>query len=421
MIRSKSRFSGWSVLAGCFILMVFPGGLLGYTAGLFMYPICTEFGFSTTLFSLTNTFASAANAIASAFLVQYLSTSKKASTMKWLMLAALAGVSGGFALMGLCNQLWQFIMVSFLWNLGYSFLTYVPVGMIISNWFIEKRSLAMGIALAGSNVGGAVFNTVISGIISSQGWRQGYFYGGLFTFAASAVAIIFLLKRSPQEYNEQPLGAGHTERVENRDKEVWLGVDKKTALKSPAFVLLAMIMLLTGIYSAGVCNHVVNYLMVNSWEVTAAAAVMSVFTLTGIVGNAVGGVLVNKIGLKKGVLISGLLVILALSFLVFAGSAPTMAYLFAVLLGLATILCVLIPSLMVSAIFGSRAYTGIYGAINVFYMIGCAIAATVVAFLANSIGYQVTWGIMVVLVLAIILMYMACFAYGRKLKEQYPE
>ena len=34
--------------------------------------------------------------------------------------------------MSRCTQLWQFYVMSGVWNLGYNMLTFVPVGMLIT-------------------------------------------------------------------------------------------------------------------------------------------------------------------------------------------------------------------------------------------------------------------------------------------------
>ena len=62
-MKEKVKFSGYAVFAGCLLLMIFPGGLLSYAPGLFMYPICKDLGFTTTAFSITNTVCAAVNAL----------------------------------------------------------------------------------------------------------------------------------------------------------------------------------------------------------------------------------------------------------------------------------------------------------------------------------------------------------------------
>ena len=44
----------------------------------------------------------------------------------------------------------------------------------ISRWFHEKRGLALGIALVGTGIGGAVAKLIAEELINSVGWRMAY-------------------------------------------------------------------------------------------------------------------------------------------------------------------------------------------------------------------------------------------------------
>lgn len=420
-MEQKRKFSGYLVFLGCFLLMVFPGGLLSYTSGLFMYPICTEYGFSLTAYSLSSTVAAGVNALTSAFLVGYLSKGSK-NTMKILMLVSAVITCGGFALMSKCTQLWQFIVMQGVWNLGYNMLCYTPVGMMMANWFIKKRALMTGIAFAGGNLGGAIFNTVISQIMANQGWRAAYVFGGSISFVAIVIALL-LIKRSPAEYGQLALGEG--EELSTADgaatQKTWLGVDKKTAMKSPATYLICIAMFCTGIYAAGIANHVVTFLCTGTWEITVAGGVMTVFTLFGMAGNALGGGIIGKTGTKKGILAGSAVLVIAVLCLMFANTVKPLAYVWAALQGLASFMAVLIPSLVVTEIFGTRDYAGIYGFVYAFYLVGCAVSAPLIAFMAESASYTVAWIGVIAVILIMAVLHMKAQTYGKKFRELYPD
>lgn len=419
MSENKKKFSGWSVLIGCFILMVFPGGMIAYTSGLFMYPICQDLGFLTSEYSLCMTIAPCVNMLTSMFLVQYLSKGSRVS-MKALMFAGAVVLSGGFVCMSFCTQLWQFYVMTAVWNLGYNLLTNVPVAMIVSNWFVEKRAMATGIAIAGGNVGGAIFSTVISSIIANQGWRSSYLICGAICFVATAFAIIFLIKRSPAEYGQEALGAGKVaEKTETKAAaDTWQGVDKKTAMKTPAFYLLCAIMLLTGLYAGGVTKNVYNYLSTSGWETVAVGTVSTAFTLVGIIGNTCGGGLMSKLGFKKGVTLGAVLVIFAMVSLIAAANVFPAAYLYAAFLGLAGFLPGVVPAMAVSTTFGTKDYAGIFGTTYAFYLLGSAISAPVVAKIYEMSSYKVAWALVIVVVIIIAILHHLCADYGKKLREQ---
>lgn len=399
--------------------MLFPGGMLSYTVGLFMYPICEEFGFSITAYSLSLTLSAAVNALVSAFFAGYLSKGSR-RMMNLIMGISVIVVCGGFAAQSFCSALWQFYGMAVLYNLGYNMLTFIPVTMLISNWFIKKREILTGIAIAFSNLGGAIFNVVISQIIAVKGWRAAYIFGGILSMAFCLVAVLLLIKRSPAEYGEEPYGVEEV-KTTGEESRVWMGIDKKTAQKQSAFYVLCAAMFLTGIYGAGVSNHVVNYLCSGGWEVGSAGTVMTVFTLAGIVGSTAGGTLLGKIGYQKTILTGGAVEILAMISLIFAGNSHAMAYLFAVLLGLCCFMIGLLPSMSVSNTFGLKDYAGIYGSTYAFYLIGCAVSAPAIALIAENMGYFTAWIAMILLIVLLVLLHMYCIGAGEQLREQYPD
>ncbi len=413
------------MFAGCLLLMIVPGGLLSYANSLFMYPICTEFGFTITAYSFTNTVAAAVNALVSAFVVQYLSKGKRGQ-MRILMLIFGVITCVGFMLVSKCTQLWQFLVMTGVWNLGYNMLTYVPVGMMISNWFVKKRATMTGIAFAGGNLGGAIFSVVISQMIEKQGWRFGFVACGLICLVAVLLAIL-LIKRSPAEYGQTALGAEEaaaaeagSENPEGASNKVWEGVSKKTALKSAAFYMACAAAFLSGIYAAGVANHLVTYLCVENWEITVAASVMTVFTLVGVAGNSLGGALIGKLGLKKGIILGVLGLVISMLCLVFSGSVSWLAYVWAIFMGLACYMSVLVPSLIVSETFGTKDYAGIYGIVYALYLIGCAVSAPLIAIIAEGASYTTAWIVVCVVVVLLAFLEFRCLSYSKKFREENP-
>lgn len=417
---AKNRFSGWAVFAGCLILMLFPGGMMSYTTGLFMYPICEEFGFSVTAYSIGLTLSAGVNALVSAFLVGYLSKGTK-KTMKAIMLASVIVVCAGFALQSRCTQLWQFYLMAVVWNLGYNMVTFVPVTMMLSNWFVKKRELLTGIAIAFNNLGGAIFNTVISRVIAVQGWRYAYVFGGILALASCLFAVIFLLKRSPGEYGQEAYGAEEASSdTQQEEAKVWKGIDKKTALKLPSFYLLCIAMFLTGIYGAGISNHVVTYLCTDGWDIAAAGFVMTMYTLAGVAGSTGGGALLGKIGYRKGVIAGGALGIVAVLCLILGSRIHILAYIFALCLGCGCFMVVLLPSQSVANTFGLKDYAGIYGLSYAFYLVGCSVSAPAIAVISENFGYLTAWIVIIILILLIVALHLLCINAGKRIREQYP-
>lgn len=418
---TKTRFSGWSVMVGCFLLFFCGAGLISNTAGLFMNPICEELHVSTTSYSLINVFTSCSNALASAFLVSRLHT----GNMKKILLLAILVTCGGYALQGFCHEVWQLWIVGFVLNLGMAFLTYVPVGMMITNWFIDKRSIAMSVAMSGMGVGGAIWSVVMAKCIEVNGWRSAYFIGAAVTCVALILVLVFLLKKSPEQYGQTPyvqrsteIGSSGAEKA--ADMVQWQGLEKKAALKTGAFALLAAAMLLVGLYAAGVATHVVTFLVWEGWDLVAAGGILSVQMAVSIAGMLLGGVLINRFGLKLCVLGAGIVMAVSCLSLALTPQAAPLAYLYGICAGFAGMMASVVPSLMVSSVFGVKAYTGIYSSINVFFMLGCAVGSAAVALVSNAWGYVTAWYLCTAACLLVIVFFLTALNMSEKFRKLYP-
>ena len=58
--------------------------------------------------------------------------------------------------------------------LGFAALPMSTHGIIISNWFVQKRGTAMGIVASGMGAGVLVIVPLSQVLISEMGWRQAY-------------------------------------------------------------------------------------------------------------------------------------------------------------------------------------------------------------------------------------------------------
>ncbi|KAH6866002.1 major facilitator superfamily domain-containing protein [Alternaria rosae] len=112
------------------------------------------------------------------------------------MVAGLIFQSGGFIAASFATRVWQLhICQGVLIGCGIGFL-YIPSLPILSQWFVQRRSLANGISAAGSGVGGAAFAWGTEAIIQrfTIGWALRI--TGIIAFAANLAAIIAIRDRN---------------------------------------------------------------------------------------------------------------------------------------------------------------------------------------------------------------------------------
>ena len=65
-------------------------------------------------------------------------------------------------------------MSSFFVGLFYLNSTLIPVSMMVTNWFVEKRGIAMSVTMAGIGLGGTIFSPIVTNLLQNYGWRHTY-------------------------------------------------------------------------------------------------------------------------------------------------------------------------------------------------------------------------------------------------------
>ena len=75
-----------------------------------------------------------------------------------------------FFLLAECKVYWQFMLcLGILGGVGASIISTVAMS-IVSNWFMKRRGLAVGIAMCGSSVGGVVMPVLLRHLFDKWGW-----------------------------------------------------------------------------------------------------------------------------------------------------------------------------------------------------------------------------------------------------------
>ncbi|MEI3232973.1 MAG: MFS transporter [Intestinibacter bartlettii] len=86
-------------------------------------------------------------------------------------------------------------MVPPIMSLSNKFL--IPVSMMVTNWFVEKRGIAMSVTMAGIGLGGTIFSLIVTDLLQNYGWRHTYLImAGIILVVALPVASMYDLNGS---------------------------------------------------------------------------------------------------------------------------------------------------------------------------------------------------------------------------------
>ena len=193
----KKQFKGWGVLAAAFILSFIPTAIMSNCFSLYMAPVCSDLGFSNTSWSMVNLISSFASAIG-AMVIAGLYQKKN---MKLMMVIVTVGTGLCWFIATFCTAIWQFYILFGLSNVFMAGLTQLPISMLITAWFEDKRATMMSIAYAGGGLGGAVWSPVISGFIAADatGWKTAMIFSAVvvrFPFSISLMEFLAAPKKS---------------------------------------------------------------------------------------------------------------------------------------------------------------------------------------------------------------------------------
>ena len=192
---------GWIVVAACLLIGICGYGTY-YCFTLFYTHLVTEFGWSR----------SAISGVMSLGLIAY---GLFALPMGWCAdrfgprrTVVVGGLlfGSGMALAGTVTELWQlYALYGSLIAAGVG-AVWAPLVSTVSRWFVEKRGLALGIAVLGSGSGIFFVAPLAEYLIATSGWRMAYIWLGVLSGGLIVVTALFLA-RDPSERGLTPFGA----------------------------------------------------------------------------------------------------------------------------------------------------------------------------------------------------------------------
>jgi len=199
----QQRFYGWTALAGVMLVYFSLCGNILYAYGVFLPSMCEEFGWSRSALSGPYTAFALAGGILgplAGISIGKFGARKNAIAGNFVVALGLMGMS-------LVKELWHvYLFYGVLIGAGLAFGTWIATVTVVNNWFIRRRSLAMGLLFAAGGIGGFAFPPLISWLISSLGWRLSWGYlAGVHMVLAVVIGGI-LIRNKPEEMGQVPDG-----------------------------------------------------------------------------------------------------------------------------------------------------------------------------------------------------------------------
>jgi MFS family permease len=388
--KSSARdFYGWINLAVLAVVGVM-GGLYIISFGYFLPFLIDDFGWNRSAAS----FAATINVIAlglcspaaGIFIMKY-------GARRAILAGNLLGFAG-FLLLFFHSHLWELF-------LGYGLLVGTGAGLggmlatttVVNNWFVKKRSKALGIFLGCGGFGGMFMGPAIVFLIENYGWRTAFLIMSLLVLLFAVILPAAFIRSKPQDLGQVPDGSESPKDTTVARKPVPLKASYKTpveftageALRTRSLWLLIAYFCMNMLTMNALMVHQVAYLVdigISAGMAAFALSVMSGFMTFSQFGTGFFGMRFSMHSIAIG---GELLKILGIVILVFTESLP-FVFVYMIVLGLGFGAVFVATMNIFPNYFGAANYPKIMGFMRLFWAFVGGAGAPLAGFIRDETG-----------------------------------
>ncbi len=247
---------------------------------------------------------------------------------------------------------------------------WVPAVTIVRRWHPERFGTAVGIASAGTGVGIVAVVPATQLLITAVGWRWAL-------CVLAAVILAWVLSAVWWFAGDRPPDADRLRSAADGAGSAAAGHwTLGMALRSWRFWGTGLVFLAGSTATQTLLVHQVAYLVDKGVAALIAATVVSVVGLASIAGKIGWGTLADRVGSEVAFTLSSLCVVASIGILALTSStAPSLAYVYAVLMGVGYASSAPLPPAVVGRLFRGPHFASIFGALQPATSIGSAVGA----------------------------------------------
>lgn len=303
---------------------------------------------------------------------------KKFSLRTGILLASLIG-AGSSLIFSIGGNAFIYYIGAVLAGIAYAAGAVYPVSLVLSNWFYERKGLAIGISFAGSGVATMFFGPLLSTIILNHSLRTAFLFQALF-LAVSAFAVFLFIRDTPEQKGISAFGEKQT--VQNKST-----VQTSAPLPQSVLTMFAIMMFLNGGAGLAFSGHLSVLTRTCGYSAELAASIFSLFGLILVLSKLGSGALADRIGVKHS---STLLILTFITgcFLVIGMNGVNVFYPYAlaVLLGIGASIYNTGPPLWAGDFSSGEQYARTLKWLQIFYNLGGIVFTVIPGFIADHTG-----------------------------------
>ncbi|MBK7947880.1 MAG: MFS transporter [Deltaproteobacteria bacterium] len=279
-------------------------------------------------------------------------------------------------------------------GLGAAGMGDVSVGHVVAQWFRRHRGLALGIAYAGSNLGGSAMVWLTGAVAARSDFRMALLAVAVFSLVVLLPAAFFLVRdreatreelRGEQASAHTPAGTPPASPIPPAPVADETSLDLRAALRTRTFWILTTTLFAFFFYFNGILDHFVLILTDAGLSHEEAATRLSQTIGLGIVSKVVGGYLADRVSQERAILYDYGLLALSSVVLLFLPNAVVLPV-FVLSYGFSQAARDVVWPLAVERCFGARHLGSIYGAMTLALLPGAALGPLAAAALRDALG-----------------------------------
>jgi MFS family permease len=282
---AQEQRRSWLVVASLFVALLLILGPTSNTLSFYFAAFVKLFGWTHAQVSLLATCFSLAMGLSAPIAGWLLDRWDASFVMGSGAVLVIAGLLMASRAHSLSMVLWAYVLIGG----GVGCSTLIPASVVATNWFSQRRGLALASTLAGAAAASVTMPLVISHLLLARGTRA--------TLAISAVPIIVLVLPLVllMVRTRPPETAEYREPGEARSQAI-AGVEFSPALRTPVFWLLVAVQLCYGAGFGGFHYHFVPMFLNAGYSQSTAAIMMSITSAVAVASFFLVGMAADRFG-----------------------------------------------------------------------------------------------------------------------------
>ena len=317
---------------------------------------------------------------------------------------------------------WQYyLLFGIVAAVGLSGIGSVPAFGVLSNWFVEKRGTASGLAAAGVGSGTVLLVPLLQVVIANHGWRTAYMALAAAIMLVVPTLTLLFQRQRPQEMGLLPDGRRTATRTgaalrqpvrvdRPHVDQKWTGRrwTLKSAIRPVRFCQLVGASVIEMVCLNTILTHQAAFFVDSGYEKLLAASVVGLVGIVGAGGQVLWGVVSDRIGREWSYTLAyaagtaGIAILLSVR----PGSPAGMLYLYGVVYGLAYGASAVLCPTIAGDIFQGKGFGAILGGV----FAGRGLGGAMGAFLGGYI-FDLTQSYAWAFMLVIPGMWLSCLLY----------